>query len=204
MLVALVAVSACRTGEETNIGEAVPATTRGSAPTAAAGLVLRNDGLGAVGFGAGVEPALALLRDELGAEDEITGPYTPGEGPLGVCPGEHYRVARWGRLHVTLTTGRTDVSGDDGEHFSAYHYGWPPEDAETPDLETDGGVGIGSTVDALGKAHPDARVYEDELIGAAYEIGAIDSYPFRIWGGLTATAGSGTVVNVMAGALCGE
>ena len=69
-------------------------------------------------FGTAQGDALAALQDKLGAPGERRS-WASAQTPFGTCPGP-VRAARWGRLYVLFTSGRTRYRPGGGWHLFAY------------------------------------------------------------------------------------
>jgi hypothetical protein len=81
--------------------------------------------------------------------------------PFGACPGQQVRGVRWGQLLALFS----DEGG--ARHFFTYTYGLGNREAG-PELRTDIGVGLGSTVAQVQAAYPDAEVGSDPTRGAYF------------------------------------
>lgn len=154
-----------------------PVTTTTTTPAGAA-LVLRVDGLGLVPFGASKDATLAALNGALGALDETgTGCELGGPGAT---------TARWKELRVEFA----------GEVFRGYNVRPPNGVAAALDLQTEAGIGLGSTVAHLQAAYG-SRLQVPGLPAEVF--GGNDfsvSFPGtdrKLLGSLTNTSETGTV-----------
>lgn len=154
-----------------------PATTTTTTPAGAA-LVLRVDGLGLVPFGASKDATLVALNGALGPLDETgTGCELGGPGAT---------TARWKELRVEFA----------GEVFRGYNVRPANGVAAALDLQTEAGIGLGSTVAHLQAAYA-SRLQVPGLPAEVF--GGNDfsvSFPGtdrKLLGSLTNTSETGTV-----------
>ncbi len=174
-----------------------PPTTPATTVTIAspASLFLRPGGLGDLPFGVAADPAIAQLSAILGPPTADSGWVAAFDSPFGVCPGDEVRGVTWDGLLTLFADETLIVSGQ--RHLFHYVYG---PDAKPSGLVTDSGIGLGSTVAAIRAAHPDAAVFDDELLGtAAFAIGTAG-----LGGTLTDTSDAGIVTTITGGEGCGE
>lgn len=162
----------------------LPVSTTGAAATttpttspAAAAIVLRADGLAVVDFGATKAATLTALGAVLGPVDE-TGTGCELAGP-------DVTTARWDELRVQFV----------GAVFDSYNVRPPPGQPAVLDLETDAGIGLGSTVAQL----EDAYGLQVTIPGLPPEFGG-DNFKVvfgglgpELYGTLSATSPAGTV-----------
>jgi len=109
-------------------------TTPTTSPTAAA-VVLRPDGLGIVAIGATMDSTIAALDAAFGPVDE--------SGTGCELAGPDVSTVRWDELRVQFVSGM----------FESYNVRPPPGQPAVLDLETDAGIGLGSTVAQLEDAY---------------------------------------------------
>jgi hypothetical protein len=132
----------------------------------------------------------------LGDPDDDSG-YVDSYSEYGSCPGTRVRGVRWGDL--LLLFGDESTVADGRLHFFSWKYGpRSGSSAEPAGLTTESGVTLGTTVDALRRAHPGVQVFSDEIFGAGFEIERTLS------GTLSSTGPSGTVTVLYGGITCGE
>jgi len=167
---------------------------------AAAKLVLRGDSLGDVRFGVDADGAIAYVESLLGAPDSDSG-YVDAASEFGLCPGAQVRGVRWGDLLLLF--------GDESEvasgrlHFYGWRYG--PVGTSMPRPEgpaTEGGVTLGSTVNEVLRAHPNADVYTDDVFGAGFDIDA--GTRGLVSGSLSNDSPNGVTLALFGGVTCGE
>lgn len=146
-------------GADRSAGEST-ATTEAERLGAAAvpnprGVVLDGDGLGIVGFGAPVEPALGTLIEALGQPVADTGWIDPFS-IYGDCPGSRLRVVEWPGVLAFFGDPEDRYLHRDpaGEHFMSWRLGTFGPDPYM--LRTAAGVGVGSTRDEVATAYPAA------------------------------------------------
>lgn len=119
------------------------------------GVVLDGDGLGIVGFGAPVEPALGTLVDALGQPVADTGWIDPFS-IYGDCPGSRLRVVEWPGVLALFGDPEDRYLHRDpaAEHFMSWHLGTFGPDPYM--LRTAAGIGVGNTRDQVAAAYPAA------------------------------------------------
>ena len=119
------------------------------------GVVLDGDGLGIVGFGAPVEPALGTLIEALGQPVADTGWIDPFS-IYGDCPGSRLRVVEWPGVLAFFGDPEDRYLHRDpaGEHFMSWRLGTFGPDPYM--LRTAAGIGVGSTRDEVAAAYPAA------------------------------------------------
>lgn len=162
------------TGPPTTAG---PAATTTTAPAASA-IVLRPDGLGLVPFGASKDATMAALNAVLGPLDESgTGCELGGPGAT---------TARWDELRVEFA----------GEVFGGYVVRPLNGAVPTLGLQTEAGIGLGSTVAHLQAAYGSrlqipglpADVFGGDDFGVSFP-----GTERKVFGSLSATTETGTV-----------
>lgn len=143
LVVVVAALSACST--------ATPETTTTN-PAPLVDLELSVDGLGDVQFGIDPETVIADISARFGAPDHDSLWIASEPNIYGSCPGEMMRAIGWGSLvAIFIDDGETDLGG----WFYTYTYGYDYSenaggiDQRGLNLETDGGVGLGTTVAGL-------------------------------------------------------
>ncbi len=158
------------------------------------GLGLSASGLGDALFGADADGVIDYVNSILGIPTTDSGWVDPSA--IGAaCPGTEVRFVDWSDLSLFFT--------DDGSgvrHFASFTYGPAFAAAIAPfGLVTDAGVGVGSTVAALRTAYPIAGVFpEDGFNGPGFEIET------GLYGFLTGTADTDTIISFVGGFGCGE
>lgn len=158
--------------------------------------MLWSGGLGDVRFGVDPQGVVTYISKRLGEPDEDSG-YVDSYSEFGSCPGTRVRGVRWGDL--LLLFGDESTVADGRLHFFSWKYG-PRSGASAvpPGLTTESGVTLGTTVDALRRAHSGVQIFSDELFGAGFEIERTLS------GALSSTGPSGIVTVLYGGITCGE
>lgn len=154
-------------------------TTPTTSPTAAA-VVLRADGLGIVAIGATQDSTIAALDAAFGPVDE--------SGTGCEFAGPDVSTARWDELRVQFV----------GGVFESYNVRPPPGQPAVLDLETDAGIGIGSSVAQL----EDAYGLQLTIPGLPPEFGG-DNFKIvfgglgpELYGSLSNTTSAGTVTAI--------
>ena len=191
--IAVTTTAAATTTSTTSTTSTVPATTTTTiAPVL--GLSLSATGLGDAQFGADADGVVDYVNSILGIPTTDSGWVDPSA--IGAaCPGTEVRFVDWSDLSLFFT--------DDGSgvrHFASFTYG-PAFAAAIArfGLVTDAGVGVGSTVAALRTAYPIAGVFpEDGFNGPGFEIET------GLYGFLTGTADTDTIISFVGGFGCGE
>jgi len=214
-LAALLATAACsdeRTADVTTTSVASTSTTSTSTTSttstsststtsttipAVEGLDPSAEGLGDLLFGANADDVVAYVDGILGGATNDTGWLDPVAQGFA-CPGTTVRFVTWHDLVLFFTDESPYSSGL--RHFASFSYG--PAMAVSPDpfgLATAEGIGIGSTVQDLRAAYPDAQVFEgDEIAGPSF---FLDS---GLSGFLTGATAADTVTALVGGSGCGE
>ena len=185
-LAATLLLGACDDGRDT-----APVTTMTTVP-AAADLVLRGDGLGAVPLGAAPGIAVAAVTAVLGPPSEDTG-WGPAASAYGACPGKQVRAVAWDHLALLFTDGETTFGT--GRHLFSWRV-----DGAPPAVAMATGFGYGATAADADELYPGAvtAVAPDEPFPGFLEIAA---------DGGTVTAyldDADVVTNLEAGAPCGD
>ena len=168
-------------------------------------LVLEPDGLEAVGFGAGVTEAIAIVTAALGSEpDTDTGWLDPFDNPYGTCPPPEIRGVEWGWLVLLFTSAETDFAAAGERHFFSYTYApQPGKPAAGPsDLQTSEGIRLGSTVTDLESAYGSRLEIDPDFLFWAVDLDF--ETDTGLGGFLTAADPSGEVISVLGGSGCGE
>lgn len=171
-------------------------TTSSSTVASVDDLKLWSGGIGDVRFGVDPEGVVTYLKKRLGEPTEDSG-YIDAYSEFGSCPGSRVRGVRWGDLLLLFGDESTVVDGR--LHFFSWKYGPMSGTALVPpNLKTEVGVTIGSTVSDLRRLHPSVEIFSDEIFGAGFEIERTLS------GTLSSTESSGRVTVLYGGITCGE
>jgi hypothetical protein len=170
-------------GDTTPATPATPATptTQGLNPPLTGTVVLRPDGLGVVAFGASKVDVITTLSSEVGQLDE-TGTGCEAAGPSA-------STARWDELRVQFI----------GPTFDSYNVRPPNGVAPVLDLETEEGIGLGSTVADLEAAYGDRLTIPGlppEFGGNDFAISFLPDTDKQILGSLSDTTDAGTVTGI--------
>lgn len=162
------------------------------------GLDIRADGIGDALFGASPDDVVAYVEAVLGPPTADSDWLDPVATAIP-CTGTAVRFVTWHDLTLQFTDESAIVAGL--RHFVSYSYG-PSAEPEMPDpygLQTDGGITLGATVNALREAHPTTEIVAgDDVVGDSYLIEE------GLGGFLTGTKGSSTVISFVGGQACGE
>lgn len=159
-------------------------------------LKLWSGGIGDVRFGVDPEGVVTYMTKRLGEPTGDSG-YIDAYSEFGSCPGSRVRGVRWGDLLLLFGDESTVVDGR--LHFFSWKYGPMSSGALVPpNLRTEAGVTIGSTVSDLRRLHPSVEIFSDEIFGAGFEIERTLS------GTLSSTESSGRVTVLYGGIACGE
>jgi hypothetical protein len=162
-----------------------------------AALVLRDNSLGDAVFGADPDVVVATVSAVIGAPTLDSGWMDPLS--LGSCPGTVVRTVTWGQLVLFFGDESRVVTGR--RHFFAYAYG-PASGGAAIDpggLQTDAGIGIGSTITQLRAAYPNVVVTPADPTSPA----SFQASP-ALTGLLSSDQATGTVTEVSGGFGCGE
>ncbi len=190
------------TVEETTTTVEETTTTEAAAP-----LVLADNGIGGVDFGASAEDTVAFVTAALGPPDVDTGWVDGPTSPYGVCPEPEVRGVEWGTSAsgfgsaFTLLFTRADTTHASGEHFFGYYYF-----GGSPALGTAEGITFGSTNLELQTAIPSAVIQEDPFDPSAGAwLSDVDPADMNLlWGFSTSQAPDGTLTSINGGVTCGE
>ena len=193
------------TGAETTTTVAETTTTT----VALDPLILADDGIGGVGFGATPEVAIAYATAVLGPSDLDTGWIDGLSSPYGVCPEPEVRGVEWGTsasgfgsaLTLLFTNGATTHAAPGTEHFFGYYYF-----GGTPALATVEGISYGSTNLDLQTEIPSVVIDDDPFDPSAGAwVSNVDPADQNLlWGFSTSVDPSGTLISVNGGSTCGE
>jgi hypothetical protein len=189
-------------GETTTTVEDTTTTTEPLPP-----LILADNGIGGVEFGASPEDTISYATAVLGAPATDTGWVDGPTSPYGVCPDPDVRGVEWGTsasgfgAALTLLFTNADTTHASGEHFFGYYYF-----GGDPALATEGGVTYGSTNAELQTAIPSAVIQEDPFdpAGGAWQSDVNPADMNLLWGFSTSMAPDGTLTSVNGGSTCGE
>ena len=193
------------TGAETTTTVAETTTTT----VALDPLILADDGIGGVGFGATPEVTIAYATAVLGPPDLDTGWIDGLSSPYGVCPEPQVRGVEWGTsaggfgaaFTLLFTNGATTHAAPGTEHFFGYYYF-----GGTPALATVEGISYGSTNLELQTEIPSAVVDEDPFDpSAGFWVSNVDpSTQDVLYGFSSSVDPTGTLNSVNGGSTCGE
>lgn len=174
-----------------------PTATSSNPPvTNGAALVLRDNSLGNAAFGADPDTVIAIVTGVIGPPTLDSGWMDPLS--LGSCPGTEVRTVTWGDLVLLFSDESRVVSGR--PHLFAYTYGPAAAGAVEPGgLQTDVGVGIGTTVAQLRLAYPNVAITAADATAPA----GFEASP-ALTGLLTSDQDTGVVTEVSGGFGCGE
>lgn len=170
-------------------------------------LVLADDGIGGIDFGASPDETIAYATGVLGPPDTDTG-WIPGlTSPYGVCPEPNVRGVEWGTsaggfgAAFTLLFTDSTTTHASGEHFFGYFYF-----GGDPLLGTVEGITVGSTNAELQTAIPSAVIDEDPFDPAAGSwVSNVDPTDQNVlYGFSTSVNPDGTLTSVNGGSTCGE
>lgn len=158
------------------------------------GLGLSASGLGDALFGADADGVIDYVNSILGIPTTDSGWVDPVATGVA-CPGTAVRFVDWKDLSLFFTDYLTGV-----RHFASFTYGQAFGDVIAPfGLATSADIGVGSTVASLRGAYPAVNVKpEDEFSGAGFEIEP------GLYGFLSGTADTDTILSFVGGAGCGE
>jgi len=206
------AVETTTTAAETTTTGAETTTTVAETTTTTVALdplILADDGIGGVGFGATPEVAIAYATAVLGPSDLDTGWIDGLSSPYGVCPEPEVRGVEWGTsasgfgsaLTLLFTNGATTHAAPGTEHFFGYYYF-----GGTPALATVEGISYGSTNLDLQTEIPSVVIDDDPFDPSAGAwVSNVDPADQNLlWGFSTSVDPSGTVISVNGGSTCGE
>ncbi len=199
------AVETTTTGAETTTTVAETTTTT----VALDPLILADDGIGGVGFGATPEVAIAYATAVLGPPDLDTGWIDGLSSPYGVCPEPQVRGVEWGTssggfgpaFTLLFTNGATTHAAPGTEHFFGYYYFGGPLALATVE-----GISYGSTNQELQNEIPSVVVDEDPFDPSAGAwVSNVDPTNQDLLSGFsTSVDPTGTVTSVNGGSTCGE
>jgi len=172
-------------------------------------LVLADDGIGGVDFGATPEETIVFATAHFGPPDVDTGWIDGLTSPYGVCPEPDVRGVEWGTsasgfgsaFTLLFTNGVTTHVPAGGEHFFGYYYF-----GGTPFVATVEGITYNSTNSALQTEIPSAVINEDPFdpTGGAWFSDLDPADQDLLWGFTTTVTPTGTLTSVNGGSSCGE
>lgn len=137
----------------------VPPTTTIPPPLGVDELVLTPTALGQAQMGTDPDQVVSYVSAILGSPTSDTGWVTPES--FVACEGTTVRRVEWGALGVMFGDESAVASGR--THLMSYSYGLVGRlDAEPQGLLTAEGLGLGSSVDQLLTAYPDALIDEGD------------------------------------------
>jgi hypothetical protein len=154
-------------------------------------LTLRATGLGPIVFGTDSEEAIGRLVASLGRADD-TG---PAGTDLGMCAEDEGIWVRWGDLTAII-----EGDADSGTLVGFRHVEIDPSGANLP-LATPSGIRLGDPLTDLERAY---RTYKlaYESVGGAMQFRLMDDDGVLLWGPITSTDASGTVVGIYSPPSC--
>jgi len=193
LLTSLALITLLGAGCDSDGGGQDDTTPPTSAASEAVDMVVTPSGVGQRSFGDDAEAVIAYVTAVLGDPDEDTG-WTDPFSEFGTCSGTKARAVVWGGLQLIFS----DDSGGEYAPTGAEQLIGYSLRAGPVTVETTTGIGPGSTVAELRKAHPDAEVFEDDVFGAQ---ATTDD---GLWIILTGTADDATVESILGGQGCGE
>ena len=180
----------------TVVATTVAVTTTAAATTTSTTYTtsLSATGLGDAQFGADADGVVDYVNSILGIPTTDSGWVDPVATGVA-CPGTAVRFVDWKDLSLFFTDYLTGV-----RHFASFTYGQAFGDVIAPfGLATSADIGVGSTVASLRGAYPAVNVKpEDEFSGAGFEIEP------GLYGFLSGTADTDTILSFVGGAGCGE
>jgi hypothetical protein len=170
-------------------------------------MVLADNGIGGVDFGATPEETIDYATAFLGPPDNDTGWIDALSSPYGVCPEPEVRGVEWGTSAggsgpgFTLLFTKADTTHGSGEHFFGYYF----FGGDIP-LTTAEGITVGSTNFELQASIPSAVIDEDPFDPSAGAwMSDVDPDDMNLlWGYSTSVAPDGLIETVNGGSTCGE
>jgi hypothetical protein len=170
-------------------------------------LVLADDGIGGIQFGATPGDTIAYATAVLGPPDHDSG-WIDSFSVYGTCPPPVVRGVEWGTAaggfgsaFTLLFTQAETTHHPAGEHFFGYYYF-----GGTPSLATAEGVTYGTTNAAAQAAIPTIDIFEDPFDpgGGAWDSDVDESDMNLLWGFSSSVDPGGTLTSVNGGSSCGE
>lgn len=188
------AVDTTSTSLVTTTSSTVPPTLP---PAPLATIELGDTGIGAAMFGDDSDRVIAFVGSVLGAATADTG-WVAAE-PASLCPGNEFRRVEWGVFRLEF--GDVSPFAEGRRHFTGWDYGTEGVLGEEPQgLVTGFGITLGSRVDELLDAYPEARVFEGEEGTFSPSFFVNEFFD----GFLTGTEPSDVVMVLFGGSRCGE
>jgi hypothetical protein len=180
-----------------------PTTTTGPPPLP---LVLQDDGIGGVPFGADPDTTIAYAESVLGAAKNDTG-WVDSFSKYGTCPGPVVRGVEWGGegsgfgFVLLFTEAATDHLPGGGQHLFGYYYFGDPDG-----LATGGGISVGSTLGDALAAHPGSTVEEHPLVpgSGSWFVDDVEGDDSLLWGFAEGLGADDTLTSINGGITCGE
>jgi hypothetical protein len=184
-----------------------PTTTTTTEPPLPLELVLQDDGIGGVPFGTDPEMAIAYAESVLGPVGNDTGWIEASSSKYGVCPGDVVRGAEWGiggtgfGFALLFTQSPTTHLPGGGPHLFGYYYFGEPAG-----LETEAGIGVGSTLGDAQAGHPGSTIEEHPLVvGSSIWLADVDPNDQAVLWGFAGGLGTDTpLTSINGGSTCGE
>ena len=153
------AITVAPTTRTTTTTSTVPPTTTIPPPLGVDELVLTPTALGQARMGTDPDQVVSYVSAILGSPTSDTGWVTPES--FVACEGTTVRRVEWGALGVMFGDESAVASGR--THLMSYSYGLVGRlDAEPQGLLTAEGLGLGSSVDQLLTAYPNALIDEGD------------------------------------------
>lgn len=170
-------------------------------------IVLQDNGIGGVAFGTDPETAIAYAESHLGPVENDTGWIEAGSSKYGVCPGDVVRGVEWGVdaigygfVLLFTESPTTHLPGGEPHLFGYYYFGDPAG------LQTESGIGVGSTVGDALIEHAGSSIEEHPLVpGDGFWLFDTDVDDQAVlYGFADGVAGTDTLRSVNGGSTCGE
>ena len=166
-------------------------------PAPLSSIVLDESGIGGALFGDDPDRVIAFVGSLLGAATADTG--WVAADPASLCPGTEYRRVEWGVFRLEF--GDLSPFAEGRRHFTGWDYGTEGVLGQEPQgLITEFGITVGSRVDELLDAYPEAQIFPGEE-GTFSPSFYVDEY---FDGFLTGTEPGDVVMVMFGGSRCGE
>lgn len=168
-------------------------------PIDLADLTMVVGGIGPLEFGTPASDAVGRLVASLGEPNEDTGPRQ-STGAFGVCVGETERIVRWGPLAAIVTV-ENGVETFNGYRVDISYQGAASHPAA--DIATLSGLRVADAVSQLERIYGDSFEinYEvDAALGETFRL--IGNSGLLLWGPVTSSESSGSVIGIYATDVC--